>query len=892
MTDAAGNVATETRSVTVGAAPTNTAPRIIGSGSVSHRENDAAAVVTYAAEDDESDTIAWAITGTDAGQLTIDATSGALTFTTPPDFETKSTYSVTVTATDSGTPPLSDTLDVTITIDNVDELGSIAAIEGIPRIEETLTAGMVTDPDRGVSIVGWRWQYAEPGEEYADIEFSTGVGETYVLDRFIGNVGKTVRVVVTYTDAFDDKEKTVISAPTAAIADIPAFLDVRSSHTGGIFVHGDSTYLNAGDTIIMRMEVNGELAASSLVDAVQFSFSGSPPPPAQNLVASDPACSSPRHCVYRAIYTVRDGDTGIPTFRITGVTNTAGVALENVVDPIPWMIDTTAPEATFELRIPEGGYVIGTTYEVALSFPEVVTGLNNINIAAFSSSSGATVINVGNDSQGVAGMDYIIAYEAAATTFSLVLAADSVMDIAGNTGPATAQSTSGAAIVPDTTAPTVTTFEDITDVLVTGASHTHTITFSEAVTGLADTDFSTSSGATVHSVTPDPGPATTYTIAFTPSATTFTLILAKNSVVDAARNPNPGPATAQSASGAAIWPDTTAPTVTTFEDITDVLVTGASHTHTITFSEAVTGLADTDFSTSSGATVHSVTPDPGPATTYTIAFTPSATTFTLTLAVNSVMDIAGNTGPATAQSTSGAAIWPDTTAPTVTTFEDITDVLVTGASHTHTITFSEAVTGLADTDFSTSSGATVHSVTPDPGPATTYTIAFTPSATTFTLILNANSVTDAADNDGPTNPVSVSGSAAVGISSLDGESGVSIKDAKFLYYAHALELALKDSTALATVLGPLTSAGEGELGGLLTAAREELLVDLNGDGDIDAEDAAVLYYSFALEGALGNGDPKPGLPDIKRAILGPLAGTNDMDAINAMLQLVYEQRGP
>ena len=128
--------------------------------------------------------------------------------------------------------------------------------------------------------------------------------------------------------------------------------------------------------------------------------------------------------------------------------------------------------------------------------------------------------------------------------------------------------------------------------------------------------------------------------------------------------------------------------------------------------------------------------------------------------------------------------------------------------------------------------------------------------------------------------------AAVGISDLDGKSGVSIKDAKFLYYAHALDLTPEDSTALAT----LTSAGEGELGGLLTAAKG-LVFDLNGDGATDAEDAAVLYYSFALEGSLGNGGSKPGLPDIKRAILGPLAVTNDMAAINTMLQEAHRARG-
>ena len=37
------------------------------------------------------------------------------------DYETKATYSVTVTASDSG--GLSDSIDVTITVTNVDEMG-------------------------------------------------------------------------------------------------------------------------------------------------------------------------------------------------------------------------------------------------------------------------------------------------------------------------------------------------------------------------------------------------------------------------------------------------------------------------------------------------------------------------------------------------------------------------------------------------------------------------------------------------------------------------------------------------------------------------------------------------------------------------------------------------
>ena len=126
----------------------------------------------------------------------------------------------------------------------------------------------------------------------------------------------------------------------------------------------------------------------------------------------------------------------------------------------------------------------------------------------------------------------------------------------------------------------------------------------------------------------------------------------------------------------------------------------------------------------------------------------------------------------------------------------------------------------------------------------------------------------------------------VKIAHLDGKkSSVSINDAKFLYYAHALNL-VPESTDLPSILGPLTSAEDSELGNLLIAAQD-LLTDLTGNGDTDIDDAAVFYYSFALEASLGNGDTEPGILEIKKAILGPLAATNDITGINQMLQRIH-----
>ena len=126
------------------------------------------------------------------------------------------------------------------------------------------------------------------------------------------------------------------------------------------------------------------------------------------------------------------------------------------------------------------------------------------------------------------------------------------------------------------------------------------------------------------------------------------------------------------------------------------------------------------------------------------------------------------------------------------------------------------------------------------------------------------------------------------IADLDGDkSSVSINDAKFLYYIHALNLVPENDADLVRILGPLTSVDNSKLGNLLTTAQG-LLTDLTGNGATDVQDAAVLYYSFALEGSLGDGRSKPGIEEIKEIILGPLAITNDIPAIDAMLQRVYD----
>ena len=104
----------------------NEAPTVTGDAAVDYAENGAGNVATYSVSDpDAGATHTWTLEGSDAGSFDI-SSDGALTFKTPPDYEAKSSYSVTVKATDNGSPALSGTLAVTVTVTDVNEAPAVS----------------------------------------------------------------------------------------------------------------------------------------------------------------------------------------------------------------------------------------------------------------------------------------------------------------------------------------------------------------------------------------------------------------------------------------------------------------------------------------------------------------------------------------------------------------------------------------------------------------------------------------------------------------------------------------------------------------------------------------------------------------------------------------------
>ena len=161
------------------------------------------------ATDADNDTLLYTLGGADADLFSIVAHTGQLRtkahnmieFDGRPlpqvlfDFERRSSYSVTVTATDQA--GASDTATVPISVTNADDEGTVTLSGDLTAVGGKLT-GALTDPDGGVTGTTWVWQRTRTPDDSggANISGADSSGYTLVTD----DVGYFVRAVASYTD--------------------------------------------------------------------------------------------------------------------------------------------------------------------------------------------------------------------------------------------------------------------------------------------------------------------------------------------------------------------------------------------------------------------------------------------------------------------------------------------------------------------------------------------------------------------------------------------------------------------------------------------------------------------------------------------------------------------
>ena len=276
----------------------------------------------------------------------------------------------------------------------------------------------------------------------------------------------------------------------------------------------------------------------------------------------------------------------------------------------------------------------------------------------------------------------------------------------------------------DTIAPTA-TIALADSALLVGDTTTATITFSEAVTGFANSDLAVQ-GGTLSAVTSTDG-GITWTGTFTPTAN---LEDATNVVTMASTYTDVAGNAGTSATSANYVIDLKAPITPTIVFADTALKAGETSLVTLTFSEAVSSFSNADLAIAGGTLTIVASTDGG--VTWTATFTPTAdledTTNVVTLA-NTYNDVAGNTGV----NATSANYTIDTVRPEIVSITPAS--LNSGNSQLVTITLNEAVTNFAVEDIASKIG------TIDTGSFTKV------SDTVYTILLSATeAISDVANN--------------------------------------------------------------------------------------------------------------------------------------------------
>ena len=183
------------QNVTITVTNVNEAPVVTGDDEPSFQENGSNAVASYVAADPERDTLVWTVSDTTNFWI---SQRGRLHFRSPPSFETQTSYTVTVTATDDDADnALSGTLGVTVTVTDAEEAGTIT-INPLRGWNGTSFRDDLYDDDGGINNNTWQWQWQRSSNRSSWEDISGAISASYSAGA--DDVGQYLRLSVMYED--------------------------------------------------------------------------------------------------------------------------------------------------------------------------------------------------------------------------------------------------------------------------------------------------------------------------------------------------------------------------------------------------------------------------------------------------------------------------------------------------------------------------------------------------------------------------------------------------------------------------------------------------------------------------------------------------------------------
>ena len=183
------------------------------------------------ATDDDNNTLTYTLGGTDASSFDVDSTNGQLETKTALDYETKSSYSVTVTVTDEN--GASDSINVTINVTDANDAPAFTSnslvrflVENTPANTNIGSAISATDDD------GDTLTYSLGGTDAASFEIDTSDGQLKTKTALDFETKSSYSVTITVSDG---------SLTDSIVITINITEDGTQSNNPPVFTDGTST---------------------------------------------------------------------------------------------------------------------------------------------------------------------------------------------------------------------------------------------------------------------------------------------------------------------------------------------------------------------------------------------------------------------------------------------------------------------------------------------------------------------------------------------------------------------------------------------------------------------------------------------------------------------------
>ena len=273
-----------------------------------------------AATDADSDTLTYTLGGTDASTFNIDSSSGQLRTDAFLDYETKTTYIVTITVSD-GT--LTDSITVTINVTDVDETPANSA----PVFAEgsSATRSVNENSDSGVDIGsavsatdadGDTLSYSLSGTDAASFSIDSSSGQIRTSASLNFETKDSYSVTVNTSDGQGGISSINVTISVTDVNDAPVF--TAGSSTTRTIAENTAVNVNIG-TVVSATDEDGDTLTYTLggIDAASFNIISS-----TGQLQTQTALDYENKASYSVVITVSDGnltDSITVTINITSV---------------------------------------------------------------------------------------------------------------------------------------------------------------------------------------------------------------------------------------------------------------------------------------------------------------------------------------------------------------------------------------------------------------------------------------------------------------------------------------------------------------------------------------------------------------------------------------------